>query len=202
MSGSAEERPTTLGALIPSLERRNQIRTSIRITLEKSGPRSDIVRMPDSLSPHPKETVADLIRRHRRPLPAPAFATGADDPAAAGRSWRARAVAACHAEIAHRSRDFARVECALGLTFDRWLEPDCEQLGQFPHEAHAAAVLVWLSHLQTHESEKRTPWNGVPFRSRREPDRARWFGKRRTLWSGFVRQVERYQVSRWPHNAS
>ncbi len=202
MSGSAEERPTTLGALIPSLERRNQIRTRIRIILEKSGPRSDIVRMPDSLSPHPKETVADLIRRHRRPLPAPAFATGADDPAAAGRSWRTRAVAACHAEIAHRSRDFARVERTLGLTFDRWLEPDCEQLGQFPHEAHAAAALVWLSHLQTHESEKRTPWSGIPFRSWSVSDRAHWRAKRRTLWSGFVRQAELYEQMRQgqPHH--
>ena len=152
--------------------------------------------MPDSLSPHPKETVADLIRRHRRPLPAPAFATGADDPAAAGRSWRARAVAACHAEIAHRSRDFARVERALGLTFDRWLEPDCEQLGQFQHEAHAGAALIWLSHLQTHESEKRTPWSGVPFRYWPAPDHTRWLAKRRKLWNGFMRQVERYSAAR------
>jgi len=152
--------------------------------------------MPDSLSRSPKETVADLIRRHRRPLPAPAFATGADDPAATGKSWRARAVAACHAEIAHRSRDFARVERALGLTFDRWLEPDCEQLGQFPHEAHAGAALVWLSHLQTHESEKRTPWSGVPFKCWRDPERQRWCASRRDIWSGFVRQVERYRMAR------
>lgn len=152
--------------------------------------------MPDSLSSPPKETVADLIRRHRRPLPAPAFATGADDPAATGRSWRARAVAACHAEIAHRSCDFARVERTLGLSFDRWLEPDCEQLGQFQHEAHAAAALVWLSHLQTHESEKRTPWNGVPFRSWTEADRTRWLMKRRELWNGFVSQVERCSATR------
>ena len=152
--------------------------------------------MPDSLSSSPKETVADLIRRHRRPLPAPAFATGADDAASIGRSWRARAVAACHAEIAHRSRDFARVERTLGLTFDRWLEPDCEQLGQYQHEAHAGAALVWLSHLQTHESEKRTPWNGIPFRSWSESDRTRWFAKRRTLWAGFLRQVESYRAAR------
>jgi hypothetical protein len=152
--------------------------------------------MPDSLSPPPKETVADLIRRHRRPLPAPAFATGADDPTAAGKSWRARAVAACHAEIAHRSRDFARVERALDLTFDRWLEPDCEQLGQFPYEAHAAAALVWLSHLQTHESEKRTPWSGVRFRSWREPDRTQWFTRRRALWTGFLREAGSYQTAR------
>lgn len=154
--------------------------------------------MPDSLSRSPKETVADLIRRHRLPLPAPAFATGTDDPAATGISWRARAVAACHAEIAHRSRDFARVERTLGLTFDRWLEPDCEQLGQFQHEAHAGAALVWLSHLQTHESEKRTPWSGPPFRSWPEPDRTRWLAKRRELWRGFVCQVEHYRVARPP----
>ena len=109
--------------------------------------------MPDSLSLRPKETVADLIRRARRPLPTPEIDI---------ENFRARAVSICSAEVAHRSRDFQRVERALGLTFDRWLEPDCEQLGQFPHEAHAAAALVWLSHLQTHESEKRAPWSGVP----------------------------------------
>ena len=82
------------------------------------------------------------------------------------------------------------------FTFDRWLEPDCEQLGQFPHEAHAAAALVWLSHLQTHESEKRTPWSGVPFRSWHEDERAAWSAKRRTLWSGLLRQVDRYRAAR------
>ena len=140
--------------------------------------------MPDSLSRRPKETVAELIRLSRRPLRAPETDI---------ENFRARAVAICSAEVAHRSRDFQRVERALGLSFDRWLEPDCEQLGQFPHEAHAAAALVWLSHLQTHESEKRTPWNGVPFRSWREDERVAWFTKRRALWSGFLRQMRRYQ---------
>jgi len=101
--------------------------------------------MPDSLSRRPKETVAELIRSHRLPLPVPTIDI---------ENFRARAVALCSAEVAHRSRDFQRVERALGLAFDRWLEPDCEQLGQFPHEAHAAAALLWLSHLQTHEKRK------------------------------------------------
>ena len=139
--------------------------------------------MPDSLSRRPKETVAELIRLSRRPLRAPETDI---------ENFRARAVAICSAEVAHRSRDFQRVERALGLSFDRWLEPDCEQLGQFPHEAHAAAALVWLSHLQTHESQKRTPWSGVPFRSWREDERAAWLTKRRALWGGFLRQVERH----------
>jgi len=143
--------------------------------------------MPDSLSLRPKETVADLIGRHRRPLPEPVIET---------ENFRARAVAICTTEVAHRSRDFQRIERALGLSFDRWLEPDCEQLGQFPHEAHAAAALLWLSHLQTHESEKRTPWTGVPFRRWREDERTAWFTKRRALWSGFLRQVERYRTAR------
>lgn len=142
--------------------------------------------MPDSLSLRPKETVADLIRRHRRPLPAPETDI---------ENFRARAVAICSAEIAHRRRDFLRVERTLGLAFDCWLEPDCEQLGQFPQEAHAAAALVWLSHLQTHESRKRTPWSGVRFRSWREDERTAWFIKRRELWSGFLRQVERYRAT-------
>ena len=143
--------------------------------------------MPDSLSLRPKETVADLIRRHRRPLPAIDIDI---------ENFRARAVALCSAEVAHRSRDFHRVERALGLGFDRWLEPDCEQLGQFPHEAHAAAALAWLSHLQTHESEKRTPWTGVPFRHWRENERTAWFAKRCALWAGFLRQVEQYQKAK------
>lgn len=153
--------------------------------------------MPDSLSRRLPETVlaptpaplsvAELIRRERRPLPTPVIDI---------ENFRAWAVAICTAEVAHRSRDFQRVERTLGLTFDRWLEPDCEQLGQFPHEAHAAAALVWLSHLQTHESEKRTPWSGVPFRSWRENDRTHWLAKRRELWSSFLRQVERYRVTK------
>ena len=142
--------------------------------------------MPDSLSVRPKETVADLIRRNRHPLPAPVIDI---------ENFRARAVAICSAEVAHRGRDFQRVERAFGLSFDRWLEPDCEQLGQFPHEAHAAAALVWLSHLQTHESQKRTPWSGLAFKYWREDERTAWFAKRRTLWSGFLRQVERYRVT-------
>ena len=149
--------------------------------------------MPDSLSRRLPETVpaplpvAELIRRERRPLPTHDLTTV---------NFRTWAVAVCTAEVAHRSRDFQRVERTLGLIFDRWLEPDCEQLGQFQHEAHAAAALVWLSHLQTHESEKRTPWSGVPFKCWRKSDRARWFAKRRELWSGFLRQVERYRAAR------
>ena len=154
--------------------------------------------MPDSLSLRSKETVADLIRRHRRPL----FSTTIDI-----ENFRARAVALCSSEVAHRSRDFLRVESVLGLTFDRWLEPDCEQLGQLPHEAHAAAALLRLSHLQTHESQKHTPWSGLPFPSWREDERAAWFVKRRALWSGFLRQVRRYRTARQgrgerPNNAS
>ena len=153
--------------------------------------------MPDSLSYRRAETVpaslpvAELIRRERRPLPAHEI-----NAVNCRMSWRAWAVATCHAEVAHRSRDFQRVERTLGLVFDRWLEPDCEQLGQFPHEAHAAAALVWLSHLQTHESEKRAPWSGVPFKGWRETDRTQWFAKRRALWSGFLRQVGRYRLAR------
>jgi len=143
--------------------------------------------MPDSLPSPPQETVAERIRRHRRPLPVPAIDI---------ENFRARAIALCSTEVAHRSRDFQRVERALGLSFDRWLEPACEQLGQFPHEAHAAAALVWLSHLQTHESRKRAPWNGVPFRSWCEDERTAWLAKRRELWRGFLRQVQRYRTAR------
>ena len=217
MSGSVGERTTTHAPVIlseakdlpPAREFRRAPRKALPTAPDdgtKSGLTSGLLlKNPDpdpilsgcpTVSPHtrkrpsPTSSAATAVPSPRPPSrPAPTI------PPPPGRSWRARAVAACHAEIAHRSRDFARVERALGLTFDRWLEPDCEQLGQFPHEAHAGAALVWLSHLQTHESEKRTPWSGVPFRSWPEADRARWFAKRRDPMVGFVRQVERYRSS-------
>jgi hypothetical protein len=69
--------------------------------LDISGLLSDTHFMPDSLSVRPRETVADLIRRHGRPLALRAIDI---------ENFRACAVALCSAEVAHRSRDFLRVE--------------------------------------------------------------------------------------------
>lgn len=132
-------------------------------------------------------SVAENVALFRRPLPSHEITGG---------NFRAWATAVCNAEIKHRSRDFARVERTLALNFDRWLEPGCEQIGQFPHEAHAGAALLWLSHLQAHESERRASWDCLPWDLWPKKRRKDWLARRRVLWAGFVRQVEKYRAAR------
>ena len=147
--------------------------------------------MPDTLTTFRRDTeslpTAELIRRERRPLPAHDLD---------GANYRAWAVAVCGAEVDHRDRDFARCERLLRYDFDRWAEPACVEWGQFAHEAYAGAALVWLSHLQTHESDRRAPWDCLPFDLWTAKRRKEWLARRRVLWAGFVRQVERYRAAR------
>ena len=130
---------------------------------------------------------AQRVKLLRRPLPSHAICGG---------NFRKWAVAVCSAEVRHRERDYLRVERELGASVDRYLYPDCMEVGQFKHERHAGIALLWLSALQTHESEKRTPWSFVPFCDWRRETRAAWMQKRRTLWRGFLRAVHAYQSAR------
>lgn len=130
---------------------------------------------------------AELVAMRRRPLPSHAIEGG---------NFRRWAVAVCHAEVKHREADYDRVERLLGITTDRWAFPNDPERGQFPHEAHAGAALLWLSHLQTHESDRRAAWDCLPFDLWTKKRRADWLTKRRELWAGFVRQVERYRAAR------
>lgn len=149
--------------------------------------------MPDTLTAtvalrrDPTLSRAELIRRERLPLP-----THELD----GVNYRTWAVAVCGAEVKHRAADFQRAADTHGLLFDRFAEPDCEQIGQFPHEAHAGAALVWLSHLQAAESERRAPMDCLPWDKWSAKRKADWLARRRKLWAGFVRQVERYRAAR------
>ena len=146
--------------------------------------------MPDSLSPIADTrglSFAQHVAILRRPLPSHAICGG---------NFRQWAVAVCTAEVKHRDRDYERVERELGLAGDRWLNPRDVERGQYPHEAHAGAALLWLSHLQAHESEKRTPWSFVPFCDWRRETRAAWMQKRRYLWRGFLKAVRAYQDAR------
>jgi hypothetical protein len=130
------------------------------------------------------------IRRARQPLPAPALD---------GAPYRHWAAAVCAAEAKHAADDFWSAVHRLGLAalFDR-----DDGLGgheapfRFPHETHACAALSWLSHLQAHESDRRGPWASVRWNSWDAGQRREWFARRRHLWSGFVRQVERYREAR------
>jgi hypothetical protein len=147
--------------------------------------------MPDTLTTFRRDTdhltTAELIRRERQPLPSHAIE---------GFNYRQWAVAVCTAEVAHRAADFARCERLLGYDFDRWAEPTCVEMGQFAHEAHAGAALVWLSHLQTHESDRRAAWDCLPFDMWTKKRRAAWIAKRRVLWAGFLNAVRNYKAAK------
>lgn len=150
--------------------------------------------MPDSLSPIALSglstrglSFAEHVSILRRPLPSHAINNG---------NFRRWAVAVCTAEVKHREADYLRVERELGASVDRWAHPNCDEVGQFKHERHAGAALLWLSHLQAHESEKRTPWSFVPFCDWKRETRAAWMQKRRDLWRGFINAVRAYQDAR------
>lgn len=129
----------------------------------------------------------DLIHRKRRPLPSHDLDA---------ENYRAWAAAVCQAEVNHRRSDFWRACDAVGVTFDDWAEPDCVEIGQFPHEAHAAAALNWLAHLQTHDSDRRGPWARVRWATWTRAEKAAWIGRRRYLVHGFLRCVRRYRELR------
>ena len=137
-----------------------------------------------------RDSVPAAIRRERRPLPPHVLA---------GAHYRRWAAAVCGAEARHAADDFWGIVYRLGLAarFDR---DDGfgghEAPFRFPHETHAFAALSWLSHLQAHESDRRGPWARVRWNTWDAAQRLAWFARRRTLWSGFVRQVERYRAAR------
>ena len=136
------------------------------------------------------DSVHAAIRRERRPLPPHALD---------GANYRRWAAAVCAAEARHAADDFWASVYRLGLAglFDR---DDGfgghEAPFRFAHETHAFAALSWLSHLQAHESDRRGPWAAVRWNTWDEGRRRDWFARRRYLWSGFVRQVERYRAAR------
>jgi hypothetical protein len=140
------------------------------------------------------ESVHAAIRRARRPLPA---RDPGGDPG--GDNYRAWAAATCAAETKHAADDFWACVHRLGVAalFDR-----DDRFGgheapyRLPHEVHAFAALGWLSHLQAHESDRRGPWAAVRWQRWDDGQRRDWFARRRYLWSGFIRQVERYRAER------
>lgn len=129
--------------------------------------------------------IRERIRRERLPL-------GSHD--LAGVSVRAWAAAVCGAEVAHRDADFTRAVTSLGISVDRYGDPDCVEIGQFPHEAYAAAAMNWLSHLRAHESLRGRSFRG--FRSWSAAERQEWINRRRYLWAGALRQIKRYREAR------
>jgi len=146
---------------------------------------------PDSLSPvhveAPGLSFAQRVAILRKPLPSHTIEGG---------NFRQWAVAVLHAEVKHREADFARVERELGVSVDRWEFPNCVIVGQYLHEARAGDALLWLSVLQTHESEKRRPFNFKVWADWHPKWRRAWIDKRRYLWRGFLNAVRDYQHAR------
>ena len=136
------------------------------------------------------DPVHAAIRRARRPLPPHELG---------GANYRRWAAAVCAAEARHAADDFWSCVHRLGIAcrFDR-----DDRFGgheapfRLPHEVHACAALSWLSHLQAHESDRRGPWAAVRWNTWDAGERRDWFARRRILWAGFVRQVERYRAAR------
>jgi hypothetical protein len=135
----------------------------------------------------PELSFARKVALLRRPLPSHAIEGG---------NFRQWAAAVCSAEVRHRERDYLRVERELGVDVPRWDFPNNDEVGQFDHERHAGIALLWLSTLQTHESEKRTPWNFLPWTDWKRETRAAWIAKRRKLWAGFIKEVRAYEHAR------
>ena len=137
------------------------------------------------------DRIQTAIHHARRALPA----VGPEP----GRSFRAWAADACAAEARHATEDFWA--CVYRLGFAGLFDRDDgfgghEMPYRLPHEAHACAALVWLSHLQAHEADRGGPWVGGRWETWPPPRRRAWLLRRRTLWSGFLRQVERYRAAR------
>jgi hypothetical protein len=65
---------------------------------------------------------------------------------------------------------------------------------RLPHEARAGEALIWLSHLQPHDSDRRGPWArwGRWDRSAK----ADWLRKRRELLHGLIRAAAAYRAAR------
>ncbi|MFO1079271.1 MAG: hypothetical protein U1E23_01405 [Reyranellaceae bacterium] len=137
------------------------------------------------------DRIQTAIHHARRALPA----VGPES----GRSFRAWAADACAAEARHATEDFWA--CVHRLGFTRLFDRDDGFGGhdvpfRLSHEAHACAALVWLAHLQAHETERAGPWCGGRWEAWPAARRRAWRERRRILWSGFLRQVERYRAAR------
>lgn len=103
---------------------------------------------------------------------------------------------ACTAEVQHAEAQFWQLARATGAdsVFDRFETPDLAATYRLPHERRAAVALVWLTHLQTHDSDRRGPWECWSTWSR--PRKAAWLRRRRDLLRGLLRAAGEYRASR------
>lgn len=101
---------------------------------------------------------------------------------------------ACAAEVKHARNDFLRVIYSIGASPYFYGEPDPDVAYRYAHEARAGEALVWLSHLQAHDSDRRGPWCRWAFMATEE--KRRWLGERRRLLHSLIRAAHAYSAER------
>jgi hypothetical protein len=102
----------------------------------------------------------------------------------------------CTAEVKHAHADFWRRVHAIGAAavIDRREEPDIDVAFRLAHEALAGVALVWLSHLQAHDSDRFGPWACWDIKSPAE--KWAWREKRRTIREGLIKAADAYRAAR------
>lgn len=127
------------------------------------------------------------IREARAPLQAPDFAST---------PLRRFVANVCTAEVQHADAQFWQLAraCGADAVIDRFETPDIAATYRLPHERCAGRALVWLSHLQTHDSQRRGPWECWTGFSRAR--KAVWLRRRRELLHGLLKAVGDYRAAR------
>lgn len=127
------------------------------------------------------------IAAARTPLPRP------DD---SGEPLRRFVAVACTADAVHACSDFWRIVHDSGdaVRFDRFRDPDCHTPYAFRHEVLAGVALNWLSHLQSHDADRRGQWSLWP--SMTLDEKRAWVRRRRYLVHGFLKAAAAYTAAR------
>lgn len=103
---------------------------------------------------------------------------------------------ACTADAVHACSDFWRIVHASGdaVRFDRFRDPDCHIPYAFRHEVLAGVALNWLSHLQTHDTDRRGQWS--LWASMTLDEKRAWARRRRYLVHGLLTAAAAYTAAR------
>ncbi len=124
--------------------------------------------LPAGIVTNPIRDYRDAIWAHREALPSHELQ---DIPV------RRFVASACGAEVKHAHTDFLRVIYSIGASpyFYGEVDPGVEY--RYAHEARAGEALIWLSYLQTHDSDRRGAWERW---SRMSPKgKSEWLARRR-----------------------
>jgi len=158
--------------------------TARPITIEQPSSPASTPRVAGVVIPITRD-YRDLIKAARTALPSHELA---------GVPIRRFVSAVCTAEVEHARRDFALIVSRLNAGALFYDDSDAHARYRLPHEVHAGAALVWLSHLQAHDGDRHGPWarwNTMDGEARRW-----WVRRRRELLHGLMRAAAAYRAAR------